>query len=151
MTRRIVLVVLAAGLAFNGAHMLFGAEHWYGSLDSVPFTGPFNPHFVKDIGCAYIASAAGIALGAWRIEWLVPSALAPVAFLGLHAFVHVADAWAGAESAHHAGLVDAIGVYAPPLIVLLAMPLRGMFRGMLRGRLRSTAESRRRINSRPVA
>ncbi len=52
-------------------------------------------------------------------EWLLPATIPAVAFLALHALVHVADALAGAPAAAHAGIIDAIGVYGPPAAALL--------------------------------
>jgi len=121
MWQRLVLAAVAAMLAVNGAHMLFAAEHWYHSLDSVPFTGAFNSHFVRDIGCAYLAAAAGMLVGAWRPQWLIPATLPAFVFLALHALVHVADALTGQESAEHSGTVDFVGVYGPPLLALVVM------------------------------
>jgi hypothetical protein len=121
MWQRIVLALVGVVLAFNGVHMLFASEHWYHSIDSVPFTGPFNSHFVRDIGCAYLAAAIGLLLGTWRTRWLIPAGLPALTFLALHAAVHVFDSLAGHESAAHSGIVDFIGVYVPPVLMLLAM------------------------------
>jgi hypothetical protein len=119
MWQRLLLVITALLLAANGAHMLFGPMHWYGSIDSVAHTGPFNTHFVRDIGCAYLAAAAALALGAWRVRWQVPGALAAFVFLGAHAGLHLWESLIHTDAAAHAGAVDAIGVYLPPLVALL--------------------------------
>ena len=37
--------------ALNGVLMLLAPEAWYHAVPTVPGTGPFNPHFVRDIGC----------------------------------------------------------------------------------------------------
>jgi hypothetical protein len=73
--------------------MLTVGAWWYGAVPGVTATGPFNPHFVKDIGAAYLV--VGLCFG-----WLAarPSALARGAaiaatgFLGLHAAIHLAGA-----------------------------------------------------------
>jgi len=122
MWQRSVLVLVALVLAGNGAHMLFAPEHWYQSIDSVPLTGPFNTHFVRDIGCAYLASAIGLLLGAWRPRWLMPAGLTALAFLGLHAGIHLWESLLGhTEAAAHAGVVDSVGVYGPPLLALIVI------------------------------
>ena len=118
MAMRALLGVLAALLAWNGGSMLFTPAEWFQSLPSVPHTGAFNPHFVRDVGCAYVAAAGGLALAAWRPAWLVPGGLTALAFLGLHAGVHVWEAVEGHPAAAAAGAIDHIGVYGPPLIVL---------------------------------
>lgn len=122
MWQRFVLVLVIAVLAGNGIHMLFAPEHWYHSIASVPLTGPFNHHFVRDIGCAYLAAAVGLWLGALRPHWLVPAGLTAFAFLGLHAGIHLWESLLGhTEGAAHTGIVDSVGVYAPPLLVLLVI------------------------------
>jgi hypothetical protein len=122
MWQRIVLVLVIAMLAGNGVHMLFAPEHWYHSIDSVPMTGPFNPHFVRDIGCAYLASAVGLTFGLWRQPWLVPAGLTAFAFLGLHAGIHLWESLlVHTEAAAHADVVTAVGVYGAPLLALLVI------------------------------
>ena len=56
------------GLAFaaNGLAMLFASLAWYDTVPGVPTTGPFNPHFVKDIGAIYVACALALGWFAWR-------------------------------------------------------------------------------------
>ena len=121
MWRTALLVVIALLLAGNGVHMLVAPEHWYHSLESVPHTGPFNAHFVRDIGCANLAAALGLAFGALRAVWLVPGALTALAFVGPHAGVHLWELATGHHSAAHTGLVDIVGIYGPPLAVAAAL------------------------------
>ena len=94
---RLVSAVFAVGLSANGLFMLFGPRLWYHTIPNVTGTGPFNAHFVRDIGCAYLV--AGLAAGWLALQrsraW--PATLAGGAFLGLHALVHVTDAIAGRE------------------------------------------------------
>jgi hypothetical protein len=112
---------VAAVLAFNGLHMLAAPEHWYGSIESVAHTGPFNGHFVRDIGCAYLAAALGLVCATIRPTWRVPGALTALAFIGAHAGVHAWELATGHHSAAHTGLVDAIGIYGPPLAALAVL------------------------------
>jgi len=124
---RVVSIVLALLLAANGFNMLFRAHIWYESTPSVPHIGPFNPHFVKDIGCAFLGSAFGFVLAAWRPMWWMPAAMVGGFFLGAHALVHIAETFAGHPSAAAMGIVDYVGVYGPAIIVivLLAAAPRG--------------------------
>jgi hypothetical protein len=77
----------------NGLAMLIAGTWWYGVVPGVPATGPFNPHFVKDIGAAYLVAGAAFA-------WLAGAgsaaargaAAAGAAFLALHALIHLAEA-----------------------------------------------------------
>jgi hypothetical protein len=118
-----LLALMATVLAANGVHMLFAPEHWYHSLESVPHTGPFNAHFVRDIGCANLASALGLLLATLRTQWLVPGTLTALAFVGPHAGVHLWELATGHHSAAHTGLVDVFGIYGPPLAVAIALML----------------------------
>ncbi len=98
--------------AANGLFMLFAPSAWYAVVPGVSGTGPFNPHFVRDIGCAFLVVAIGFGWMAWVGERARPAAVAGTAFLGLHAMVHLADLVAGRESLHHvAG--DALFLFLP--------------------------------------
>ena len=56
------LGALAAVTAGNALWMLVAPLHWYHELPAnVPAAGPFNEHFVRDIGCAFAVMA--VALG----------------------------------------------------------------------------------------
>lgn len=123
MWQRAVLAILAILLTFSGIHMLVSPEHWYHSLESVPYTGPFNPHFVRDIGCAYLAAASGLALGAWRARWIVPGSLTALTFLGIHAGLHIWESLAHHPVADHMGVVDFVGIYGPPLVAAAILVL----------------------------
>jgi hypothetical protein len=113
--------LLALAMAANGLQMLMAPEAWYGSLPSVAHTGPLNVHFVRDIGAAYLASAAGVGLGVWRSAWLVPGGGTALVFLGLHAGLHLLEWGHGHAASAHAGWIDNIGVYGPAVLLLVWM------------------------------
>src|SRR5215218_3822440 len=60
--RRSIAEILAVINALNGLTMLFAGPFWWATVPGVADTGPFNPHFVQDVGAAFLA--AGLALGA---------------------------------------------------------------------------------------
>ncbi|HLK26162.1 MAG TPA: hypothetical protein VKT30_16015 [Caulobacteraceae bacterium] len=119
--RRPSEIILGAALAVllvgNGAAMLFAGSWWYGAVPGVTETGPFNPHFVKDVGAAYVVAGVGFAAFAWRPGPMLPALAAATGFLSLHALVHVADAIASPN-----GVADIIrdfpGVFVPALVGL---------------------------------
>jgi hypothetical protein len=114
---RTVAALLAALLAANAAYMLAAPLAWYDAVPGVPLTGAFNPHFVRDIGMAYLVAAAGLAWFAWRPVQGWPALAAGAAFLTLHALIHVYDAACVANP--WSGLIrDLPGVFVPPLIAL---------------------------------
>jgi hypothetical protein len=88
--RRILAAMLGVGGALNGAFMLSDSARWYDSIPGVAHTGPYNPHFVADIGAAYLAASLALVARAWRPRYW-PAALAGAGFLAMHALIHVAD------------------------------------------------------------
>ncbi|HWF78405.1 MAG TPA: hypothetical protein VN694_14665 [Caulobacteraceae bacterium] len=116
--RRAIAILLAVTMGGNGLVMLAAGRWWYGAVAGVPETGPFNPHFVKDIGAAYLVVGAAFA---WLAARPAPeargAAMAAAAFLALHAGIHLAEA-VGAP----AGLADLArdfpGVILPALLAV---------------------------------
>ena len=121
MARQIVAWIVGLGLIANGLTMLAVPEAWYALVPGVPQTGPLNPHFVRDIGAAYLV--AGGTLVWFAIDRAArPAALAGAAFQALHAAIHAWDAAAGREHAHQL-LGDLPAVFLPPaLAIWIAWP-----------------------------
>jgi hypothetical protein len=92
--RRALALLLATAMGGNGLAMLAAGPWWYGAVPGVPETGPFNPHFVKDIGAAYLVAGVGLAwLGLRPLEAAARgAAMAGASFLALHAGIHLAEA-----------------------------------------------------------
>lgn len=86
--RRSIAGVFAALSVLNGSMMLFAGPAWYASVPGVSETGPYNPHFIQDIGVAFVV--AGLALGAraWRPQYW-PAAITGAGFIAAHALIHV--------------------------------------------------------------
>ena len=79
---RILAAILALILGANGLVMLFAGLWWYGAVPGVTATGPYNPHFVRDIGAAYLVVSASLAAFAARPREAWPAVAAAAAFLG---------------------------------------------------------------------
>jgi uncharacterized protein YjeT (DUF2065 family) len=119
--RAIIGYALGAALAVNGLFMLAAPGAWYGAVPGVTETGPLNPHFVRDIGAAYLACGAALGWAAAR-EAARPAATFAALFLAIHAGVHLWDALAGRETWAQL-LTDLPGVFLPPaLAAWLAWP-----------------------------
>lgn len=88
--KRIVAIALGIGGAANGAFMLIAPPLWYDSVPGLAHTGPFNPHFVSDIGVAYVVASLALLARAWRPRYW-PAAIAGAAFMCGHAIIHVFD------------------------------------------------------------
>ena len=113
--KRSVAALLAAVMAANGLAMLFAGPWWYGVVPGVTATGPFNAHFIKDIGAAFLMAGVGLGWFAWRPASGRPTALMAAGFLVAHALIHVADA-AGGHHPGHDVLRDLAGVYLPAVL-----------------------------------
>jgi uncharacterized protein YjeT (DUF2065 family) len=114
--RNAMWILIGVSLAANGLFMLFAPLTWYGMVPGVVETGPFNPHFVRDIGCAYLVAGGGLLwLLADQRAW--PAAMASGVFQALHAATHVWDFALGRiELAHFAS--DLVLVILPAVLVL---------------------------------
>jgi uncharacterized protein YjeT (DUF2065 family) len=116
MMRAIVAWIVGLGLVANGLTMLAVPDAWYGLVPGVPQTGPFNPHFVRDIGAAYLV--AGASLVWFALDRAArPAAFAGAAFLAIHALVHLWDAAAGREHVHQL-LIDLPTIFLPPALAI---------------------------------
>lgn len=112
-----VLLVLGVGTIANALWMLAGPMHWYNELPAaVPDTGPFNPHFVRDIGCAFLTTGVALVWAARSKEFRWPLAAIATLFLVAHALLHVYDTIVGNLPSSHWEL-DFAGVYLPVLIL----------------------------------
>jgi hypothetical protein len=111
-----IAAILGAASTLNGVFMLMAGSRWYETIPGVTHTGPFNPHFVADIGAAYLAGGLALAARAWRPRYW-PAAVAGAGFFALHAIIHVGDIAAGhAESPP----VDVFLVILPAALALWA-------------------------------
>jgi hypothetical protein len=81
-----ILMGLAA-LA-NGVFMLVSPEQWYFLVPGVTTTGPFNQHFIRDIGLIYLFVGAAFLLGAAEPQYRVVLWAAPTLWLAAHALFH---------------------------------------------------------------
>ena len=79
-------------------------------------TGPFNPHFVQDIGAAFLVAGLALAARAWRPAYW-PAAVAGSAFLAAHALIHLAAIVTGQD--HHTA-IDLIAVVLPSALALFS-------------------------------
>lgn len=112
--RRMIAATLTIPTLLNGLAMLVAGSHWYASVPGVADTGPFNPHFVQDIGLAFLMAGVALAARAWRPRYW-PAAVAGAGFLAAHALLHLILI-AGGHS-HHAAF-DLLAVVMPSALAL---------------------------------
>lgn len=93
----------------NGLFMVIWPERWFLQAPGAMETGPFNPHFVTDIGLAYFAG--GLALLAFAVQprWRL-AAFGASGFLAFHGLFHLLHVVQG--HAHDAGTDLAVAVPA---------------------------------------
>jgi hypothetical protein len=117
--KRIIAAILAVFHLANGLDMLIDASGWWARVPGVGDTGPFNPHFVQDVGAAFLAAGLGLAARAWRPAWW-PAAMAGAVFLAIHAVIHLGMIAMGMD--RHAAVDLAIVVLPAALSVYAASP-----------------------------
>jgi len=81
-------VVLGVALEANGIFMLVSPENWYFAVPGVTSTGPFNQHFLRDIGLISVLMGAAFLVGAARPQFRVLLWAAPTIWLSGHALFH---------------------------------------------------------------
>lgn len=99
----------------NGLYMALAPRTWFVSAPGAMETGPFNPHFVTDIGFAYLAGGLALLAFAVNPRWRL-AAFGASGFLGFHALFHLAHAAQG--HGLHAGTDIAV---AMPALLGLAL------------------------------
>jgi len=120
--KRWIAAILGLFNTANGLVMLFASSTWWDDVPGVPETGPFNPHFVQDVGAAFLLAGLAQAARAWRpIYW--PAALAGSAFLAAHAAIHLVMIARGQD--HHAAADLASIILPAALAVYSAFPSKG--------------------------
>lgn len=114
---KILGLIVGALMALNGVYMLVQPEPWYYAVPGVVDTGPFNHHFVQDIGIGFLVAGGAIAWGALGAGWRVTALGA--AFLAGHSVLHIVET---AMGHHHDVLVnEVLAVHVPSwLAVALA-------------------------------
>ena len=110
-----LLGVLGIGSVVNGAWMQLDAAGWFGRVASD--VAPFNVHFVRDVGAAYLATGAALLAAALRPAWRVPLVATAAIFHGLHALGHLRETASGELASFH-WIEDLPGVYLPAIVML---------------------------------
>jgi hypothetical protein len=91
-------------------------RRWFHQLPAaVPDFGPYNEHFVRDIGAAFLTVAMALALAARLPHARLPLVAVAATFYVLHAACHVYDTARGFVDTHH-WWIDLPGVYLPALL-----------------------------------
>jgi hypothetical protein len=81
--------VLGVAAVANGLYMLVSPEHWYLLVPGVTTTGPFNQHFIRDIGLIFLFVGAAFLVGAATVRYRVVLWAASTLWLAAHALFHL--------------------------------------------------------------
>lgn len=81
--------LLGAAAAANGLFMLGDPMRWYYAVPGVTATGPFNQHFIRDIGLTYLLIGIALILGAARPAWRFAFWSMSALWLTGHAIFHL--------------------------------------------------------------
>lgn len=116
-----VIYLVGSFISFiNGGWMLFFPLSWYENFPaSIPHTGPFNSHFVRDLGVAFLVVAVAFWWSARNIDRAYSVHLVLTAFFTGHALIHIADIVVGRLPQSHL-LIDTPGVFLPALLMLIS-------------------------------
>jgi hypothetical protein len=88
----------------NGLVMIIDPMTWYLLTPGAAETGPFNVHFVRDIGIAFVAAGAGLWLAVGDSAWKPASTpIVAMIFIGGHGILHFVEMFA-----HHLELTAAL-------------------------------------------
>jgi hypothetical protein len=128
---RAILIVLGISWFVTGIVIFIAPQAFYQNTPGLSLIGPFNAHFIRDVGLAFFASGAATAYGALRSMPQV--VIAGSAWPFLHALFHL-HIWI------HRGLpLDEVFLF--DLAAVIAPAILGLFLGL---RLHSQSSSARR-------
>ncbi len=113
---RILLIALGTLTLLTGPVALFAPRVFYESVPGLSMMGPFNLHFISDVGLAFIASGTCIVYGAYRNSRHV--AIAGALWPLLHGLFHL-QLWLQRGSPFDAiAAFDFSAVITPPLVIM---------------------------------
>ncbi len=115
---RWIAMALTAVFLGNGLFMMAAPYPWYLAIPGVIQTGPFNDHFVRDIGAAYLACGVGTLLGVLDLRRHAGAVAVAAAFQGLHATIHLITPFCGSGPPWPLLARDFPGVFLPTLLTI---------------------------------
>jgi hypothetical protein len=116
---RTLLIGLGVIWTLTGIYIFVDPMGFYDMVPGLQMMGPFNMHFIRDVGLAFIASGSALVWGAYMKMRAL--ALAGIAWPSLHAMFHI-QIW-GHRGFPFDGIFafDLAAVIAPPLLALLGL------------------------------
>lgn len=110
---------LVAALALlNGGRMVLDPIGWFASIPDLAVTGAANGHLIRDVGTAYLASAAGLAYAIWRPAQAAGALAVAATFMAGHGIGHLVDIAGGCAAAPGGTVTDWLGVIFPGAVTV---------------------------------
>ena len=106
---------LVAFYLLTGLIISIAPHFFYETGPGVADTGPYNMHFLRDVGFAFTVSSLGIAYG--LMQRLKPLIIFGTAWLAMHGMFHFVLWTAHAEPTSSAAVLDLAIVVLPALVV----------------------------------
>lgn len=119
MFARLIVYACALVLIATGLVMLFHGPLWYAITPGVMMTGPYNAHFVLDIGFAFLTSGLVLAVGGWMGSRSLM--IAGLSWPALHAALHLVGLVTMGPASAAALWTELFGVIAPVLAAGIAL------------------------------
>lgn len=81
-------VLMGIAATVNGLFMLYAPADWYSLVPGVTTTGPYNQHFIRDIGLIFVFVGSAFLVGAAKQQFRIAVWAAPTLWLASHALFH---------------------------------------------------------------
>lgn len=115
--------LLGAVCVGNGFWMLASASSWFQNMPlAIEDTGPFNAHFVHDLGLVFLLSGIGLFWCAYKINDSFIVHLGVTLFITGHALIHVVEILLGLLPPEH-WWIDFPLITLPAIILILLGPI----------------------------
>lgn len=108
--------LVAAFALLNGGRMVLDPIGWFASIPDLAVTGAANGHLIRDVGTAYLASAAALIFALWRPAHAMGALLVSAIFMAGHGIGHIVDIAEGCAAAPGGTATDWFGVIVPGAI-----------------------------------
>lgn len=118
---RILILALTAFYLLTGLYITVLPHDFYLNAPGVQATGPYNMHFIRDVGFAFLTSSAAVGYGIYA--GLRPLMLFGSLWLLIHGLFHLSLWVVHGMPVDGAALVDAVLV-SIPAISIFALCLR---------------------------
>ncbi len=116
--------LLGVGALANGLFMLLSPQNWYFAVPGVTTTGPFNQHFLRDIGLIFLLMSVALFVGVAKPQYRVVCWGAAALWESGHALFHFWEVAVGICGP--SALVRDFAAVTLPAILCILLTLRAI-------------------------